>query len=126
AVFAEDSYNAGPVTLNGGIRLERFSGTLTEYGVSPRLGLAWSVPHLGVVRASYGRFYQHPQTSTISGPILEFALEQGFGYLPVPGERDEIVEVGLGVPVGGWTLDFAGFYNKTENLVDHEVIGNSN
>ena len=37
-----------------------------------------------------------------------------------------MVEVGLGLPVGGWTLDVDAFYSKTKNLVDHEVLGNSN
>jgi hypothetical protein len=36
----------------------------------------------------------------------------------------EIFEVGYGIPVRGWTLDFDGFYNKTPSLVDHEVLGN--
>jgi hypothetical protein len=88
--------------------------------------MAWQVGHGAVLRASYGRFYQHPQTSTVTGPLLQFALQEGFGYLPVPGERDQMAEVGLGIPVHGWTLDIDGFYNKTKNLVDHEVLGNSN
>ena len=99
---------------------------MIEHGVSPRLGAAVNVRGLGVFRASYGRFYQHPQTSTISGPILQYALKQGFGYLPVPGERDQMWEAGLGVPVRGWTLDVDAFYNKNRNLVDHDVLGNSN
>jgi hypothetical protein len=127
SVFGEETFRATQnLTLNGGIRAERFAGTLTEHAVSPRLGMAWQVGRGAVLRASYGRFYQHPQTSTVSGPLLQFALQEGFGYLPVPGERDQMVEVGLGVPVKGWTLDFDGFYNKTKNLVDHEVLGNSN
>ena len=127
SVFAEETFRVGPTfTLNGGVRAERFSGTLTEHAVSPRVGMAWQVGHGAVLRASYGHFYQHPQTSTVSGPLLQFALQQGFGYLPVPGERDQMVELGLGIPVKGWTLDFDGFYNKTRNLVDHEVLGNSN
>jgi hypothetical protein len=127
SAFAEETFRVSEsFTLNAGIRAERFSGTVTEHAVSPRVGMAWQVGHGAVLRASYGRFYQHPQTSTVSGPLLQFALQQGFGYLPVPGERDNMVEVGLGIPINGWTLDFDGFYNKTKNLVDHEVLGNSN
>jgi ethanolamine utilization microcompartment shell protein EutS len=114
------------LTINAGFRFERFAGTLTEYGNSPRLGAALSVGRGSVVRASYGRFYQHPQVATVSGPVLGFALQQGFDILPIPGERDQMWEVGYGIPVRGWTLDFDGFYNQTHNVVDHEVIGNSN
>jgi outer membrane receptor protein involved in Fe transport len=127
AAFAEETFRVGDhLTLNAGVRAERFAGTVSEHAVSPRVGGAWQVGHGAVLRASYGSFYQHPQTSTISGPLLQFALQKGFGYLPVPGERDNMVELGLGIPVQGWTLDFDTFYNKTKNLVDHEVLGNSN
>jgi len=127
SAFAEETFRIREnFTVNAGLRAEHFQGTLTENAVSPRLGVAWGVGKGAVLRASYGRFYQHPQTSTVTGPLLQFALQEGFGYLPVPGERDQMVEVGLGIPVAGWTLDFDTFYNKTKNLVDHEVLGNSN
>jgi outer membrane receptor protein involved in Fe transport len=127
SAYVEDTYRATSwLTLNNGLRWERFQGTLTEYGTSPRLGAAISIPHLGVLRASYSHYYQHPQTSTISGPILGFALQEGFDFLPVPGERDHVGEIGLGIPIHGWTLDFDGYYNSTHNAVDHEVLGNSN
>ena len=127
SVFGEETFRLTErFTLNGGVRAERFAGTLTEHAVSPRVGMAWQVGRGAVLRASYGRFYQHPQASTVTGPLLQFALQQGFGYLPVPGERDKMLEVGLGIPVRDWTLDFDGFFNRTRNLVDHEVLGNSN
>src|SRR5262249_25778937 len=127
SAFAEDTFRATPsLTINGGIRFERFAGTLTEYGLSPRLGVAISLPHGAVARASYGRFYQHPQVATVSGPVLEFALQDGFDILPIPGERDQVWEVGYAVPIRGWTLDVDAFYNQTRNAVDHEVLGNSN
>ena len=126
STFAEDTFRATPwMTINAGYRLERFSGTLTEYGNSPRIGAAFSVGHGTVLRASYGRFYQHPQVATVSGPVLEFALQEGVDILPIPGERDQIYEIGYGIPINGWTLDFDGFYNQTRNAVDHEVLGNS-
>jgi hypothetical protein len=127
SMFAEDTFRVtSRVTINAGYRFERFGGTLTEYGNSPRIGVALSVGKGSVVRASYGRFYQHPQVATVGGPVLEFALQQGFDILPIPGERDQMWEVGYGIPFRGWTLDVDGFYNQTRNVVDHEVIGNSN
>lgn len=126
ATFAEDTFRVTHrMTINAGYRFERFSGTLTEYGNSPRVGAAFSVGHGTVLRASYGRFYQHPQVATVSGPVLEFALQEGVDILPIPGERDQIYEIGYGIPIHGWTLDVDGFYNQTRNAVDHEVLGNS-
>jgi len=127
SVFAEDTFRITPwLTLNDGLRFERFAGTLTEHSVSPRLGAALTIPHVGVLRGSYARYYQHPQTSTIFGPVLQFALNEGFDFLAVPGERDEVWEIGLGVPIRGWTLDVDAFNNTTKNAVDHQVLGNSN
>jgi hypothetical protein len=127
SVFAEDTFRVRSwLTLNDGLRFERFTGTLTEQSLSPRIGAAATVPHVGVLRVSYSGYYQHPQTSTIAGPVLQFALTEGFDFLPVPGERDHVFEIGLGMPIRGWTLDVDAFYNATKNAVDHEVLGNSN
>ena len=126
SVFVEDTFRATPwMTINAGYRFERFGGTLTEYGNSPRVGTALAIGSGTVLRASYGRFYQHPQVATISGPVLAFALQEGFDILPIPGERDRIWELGYGIPFRGWTLDFDWFHSQTRNAVDHEVLGNS-
>jgi outer membrane receptor protein involved in Fe transport len=90
---------------------------LTEYGNSARVGAAFSLGHGTVLRASYGRFYQHPRVATVAGPVLEFALQEGFDILPIPGERDQIWEIGYGIPLRGWTFDFDWFYNQTKNVV---------
>ncbi len=127
SIFVEDSYRtASWLTLNGGLRFERFAGTITENATSPRLGTAISIPHVGVLRASYSQYYEHPPTATISGPVLDFALNEGFGFLPLHGERDKVVEVGLGIPVKGWTVDLDAYRNMVENFGDHDVLGNSN
>ena len=127
ALFAEDSYRVtSALTLNGGLRFQRFEGTVAEHATSPRLGAALAVPHVGVLRGSYSQYYQHPPTSTISGPILDFALSEGFGFLPVFGEHDEVWEIGLGIPVRGWTIDVDAYRNMANNLLDHDVLGNSN
>ena len=127
SAFAEDTFRvASWLTLNNGVRFQRFSGTITEHATTPRLGAALTIPHVGVLRASYGRYYQHPQVATIEGPVLGLALREGFGFLPIPGERDAVYEIGFGIPFHGWTIDVDRFHNRMKNLVDHEVLGNSN
>lgn len=128
AGFLEDQYKPRRwFTLNAGLRLTRMSGSLTETVASPRVGGALQIPKLGVVlRAFYGRYYQPPPLSTVSGPILNLALAQGFGFLPLHGERDEQHEFGLTIPFRGWTLDAANFRTGAKNFFDHDVLGNSN
>jgi outer membrane cobalamin receptor len=126
--FAEDQYAATDwLTLNGGVRLTRFSGAVAETAVSPRVGATVRVPQWNwVVRGSYGRYYQAPPLTTVSGPLLDLAASQGFGFLPLKGERDEQYEMGLAIPVRGWTIDLDEFRTNARNFFDHDVVGNSN
>jgi outer membrane receptor protein involved in Fe transport len=127
-IFLEDQYKATSwLTLNGGVRLTHFGSTISENAGDPRIGAAVRIPKLGwVARAFYGRYYQPPPLLTVSGPLLELAAQQGFGFLPLRGERDEQHEFGLTVPLAGWTFDVANFRTGARNFFDHDVLGNSN
>ncbi|MDD5543687.1 MAG: TonB-dependent receptor [Acidobacteriia bacterium] len=128
AIFLEDQFRLTSwLTLNGGVRLTRFAGDLTETSVDPRVGGALRLPRLGwVLRGFYGRYYQAPPLVTIEGPILSLAASQGFGFLPLHGERDEQHEFGLTIPIRAWTVDVANFRTAARNFLDHDVLGNSN
>ena len=76
----------------------------------PRVGAALRVPKLTwVLRGFYGRFYQAPPLSTVSGPLRAFALDQGFDFLPLHGERNEENQLGIAIPFRGWTYYGSGF-----------------
>ena len=128
AVFLEDQFKLTRwLTLTGGIRFTHFQGSFSENVTSPRVGSTIRLPRLNwVLRGFYGRYYQAPPLSTVSGPLLELALSQGFGFLPLHGERDEEYLVGLAVPLRGWTLDTGYFHTVAKNFFDHETLGNSN
>ncbi len=128
APFVEDQYKATSwLTLSAGVRFTRYSGSLTETRLDPRAGGALQVPRLNwVLRAYYGRYYQPPPLDTVSGPLLALALQQGFGFLPLHGERDEQHEFGLTVPIRNWVLDVDNFRTGARNFFDHDVLGNSN
>ncbi len=128
APFIEDQYKVTSwLTLSAGARFTRFSGSLSEAHLDPRAGGALLIPRLNwVLRAYYGRYYQAPPLDTVSGPLLALALEQGFGFLPLHGERDEQHEFGATVPIRNWVLDVANFRTGARNFFDHDVLGNSN
>jgi hypothetical protein len=128
AVFLEDQFKATSwLTLNAGIRMTHFAGGLNENAADPRIGAALRIPKLGwVARAFWGRYYQAPPLLTVNGPVIEDALQQGFGFLPLRGERDEQREFGLTIPIGRWTVDIAQFRTAARNFFDHDVLGNSN
>jgi outer membrane receptor protein involved in Fe transport len=127
-VFAEDQFKlASWLSLTGGLRFTHFHGALTEDAVDPRAGLALRLPRLPIiVHGFYGRFYQAPPLSTVSGPLLQFALATGFDFIPLRGERDEEYRVGATLPVRGWTIDGGYFHTRAKNYFDHDALGNSN
>ena len=128
AGFLEDQWKVTPyLTLTGGVRLTHFAGAISENAASPRVGAAVRIPHLNwVVRGFYGRYYQAPPLSTVAGPLLDFAVAQGLGIIPLRGERDEENQVGITVPLRGWTFDFNSFRQRARNYFDHNALGDSN
>jgi len=128
ALFLEDQYKALPwLTLTGGLRLTHFNGAIAENAASPRLGGAIRIPHLNwVLRAFWGEYYQAPPLSTVSGPLLDYALSQGLGFVPLRGERDQEHQFGITVPLRGWALDVNNYHQRARNYFDHNAIGNSN
>jgi outer membrane cobalamin receptor len=128
ALFFEDQFKAASwLTLTGGIRLTHFSGSIDENAVSPRVGAAIRVPRVNVtLHGFYGRYYQAPPLSTVSGPLAELAINEGFGFLPLHGERDEEYQFGLTAPIKGWVIDTDYFHTVVRNFFDHNSIGESN
>jgi hypothetical protein len=128
AVFVEDQFRPlSWFTITAGLRATRFAGATNETATDPRVGAAITIPRVrAVLRASYSRFYQAPPLSTISGPLLEFALDQGVDFLPLHGERDEQRDFGITLPYRGWTFEFDNFRTNARNFFDHDALGNSN
>jgi outer membrane receptor protein involved in Fe transport len=128
AAYFEDQYRLTTwLTLNGGVRLSHFGGLVSENAADPRVGVALRVPKLDwIARGFYGRYYQPPPLDTVSGPLETLAVQQGFGFLPLHGERDEEYQAGLTVPWRGWGLDTDVFRTHARNFFDHDALGNSN
>ena len=79
-----------------------------------------------ILRGFWGKYYQAPPLTTLSGPLLEFAQANNLGFIPLHGERDEEYQFGLTIPVHGWTIDVDHFHTQARNFFDHNNIGNSN
>jgi outer membrane receptor protein involved in Fe transport len=127
ALFLEDQWKPTSwLTWTGGVRYTHFRGSPTENDWSPRLGVSARIPHLEwTARGFWGRYYQAPPLQTVSGPILDLALEKGFGFLPLRGERDEEYQVGLAIPLAGWVIDLDYSRNAARNFFDHNALDDS-
>ena len=113
-----------------GMRPTHFSGGITESAISPRFGASLVVPRIHwVFRAFYGHYYQAPPLLTAcaaTSPLCQFAANQGLGFLPLHGERDEEHQFGVTIPFRGWTVDADNFKTIAHNFFDHSNIGESN
>ena len=59
--FAQDLIRAGNWTLSAGVRWDYYSLLVREHAFSPRLGVSYHLPSLGLVlRASYDRTLRYP------------------------------------------------------------------
>ncbi|HEX4230241.1 MAG TPA: TonB-dependent receptor [Bryobacteraceae bacterium] len=127
AFFLEDQYKAVSwLTLDLGLRLTHYSGLLNENAVDPRLGAAIRIPRLRwIVHGYYAYYYQPPPLNSLSGPLLQLAVTQGYGFIPLPGERDVEHDIGLTIPVRGWSVEVDNFHSSAKNFLDHDVLGNS-
>jgi outer membrane receptor for ferrienterochelin and colicin len=128
AIFAEDQLRVTDwFTLTGGLRLNRFSGAVVEDTLTPRVGAALRIPKVNaVIHGFYGRYYQAPSLLTITGSLADFAAAQDVAFQPLHGERDEQYEVGLTVPMNGWSVETTVFRTHARNFFDHDALGNSN
>lgn len=127
ALFGEDQYRlASWLTINAGVRLGHYGGLISENAASPRIGAAIRVPRLKwVLHGYYAQYYQPPPLDTVSGPLLSFASQEGYGFVPLRGERDAQDDVGLLIPIHRWQIDADHFRTSAHNFLDHDEIGNS-
>jgi outer membrane receptor protein involved in Fe transport len=127
-LFLEDQYKVlSWLTLTAGVRLTHFSGAISENAVNPRLGGAIRIPHLNwVLRGFWGEYYQAPPLSTVTGPLLDFAISQKLGFIPLRGERDQEHQFGLTIPFRNWSFEVNDYHQRARNYFDHNAIGNSN
>ena len=128
SAFLEDQFKAFSwLTLTGGLRLTHFGGAISENAADPRLGGSVRIPRLNwVLRAFWGEYYQAPPLSTVTGPLLDFAVTQGLGFIPLRGERDQEHQFGLTIPFRRWSFDVNNYHQRAHNYFDHNSIGNSN
>lgn len=128
AAYVEDTFSATDwLRLAGGVRQTHFDGDLVENATSPRIGVTVRLPRIDwILRGFWGKYYQAPPLTTLTGPLLQFAQNNNLGFLPLRGERDQEYQFGVTIPIRDWVLDINHFRTEAKNFFDHNNIGNSN
>ncbi len=131
ALYAQDHFSLTKrLTIDIGLRWDRYSLLLTENKVSPRVGLAFLVPRSRtVLRASYNRLFQPPPIENILLASSEMAaavsplsaLHGERGLELIRPDKQHVLEGGLQQQLGPWfRFDFAAYHKIIRNSADKD------
>ena len=132
AVFVQDSFRPiDDVTLDLGVRFDWSRMLVAASQVSPRIGVAYNLDRTGTTaRASFGRFFQPPQSENLllasseqAFELSPFAADVGSGGAPLAPERQSALEVAVDQPLGPFVrLDVAYWRRWVRNVADPNVF----
>jgi len=112
------------VTVNGGVRVDRFDLLVTSTHVSPRVNAAFRVGGGTVVHASYNNFFVAPpiegvlsSAAGLTARISEIAV----GLPPVQPTTEHQFELGASAPAGPLQVALTGYTRTSRNPVHTTV-----
>ncbi len=129
SLFAQDQVHWGNLTVSAGLRWDHYSLVVREHAFSPRLGVGYYFPKLGLtLHASYDRVFQTPATENLllaSSPQLD-SVDNQVLRIPVQPSRGNFYEAGWTQALfGKFRLD-ASFYRRNfANYADDDVFLNT-
>src|SRR5581483_8640252 len=133
AFYVQDSVSLGHLTLNGGLRVDRYNGLSEATSVQPRVGLSYLVKPTGtVLRLAYSRTLETPynenlvlSSSTGAGGLAANTFG-AFGVQPIPPGHRNQYNAGLQQHLGRYLLiDADYFWKYTDNAFDFGTLLNT-
>ena len=130
AWYAQDSITLGRLSLNPGVRYDRYQGLSQGHQLEPRFGLAYRTPWSNtVIRLSYARLFETPYNENLiiaSEATADPAAANPFGTFrsspPQPGRRNQF-NTGLAQAVGRHvSVDADYFWKFTQNAFDFDSL----
>ena len=127
AAYFQDTIRFRNATVSAGVRFDHYDLLVDETALSPRLGVAWNIPSLGLVlRASYDRIFGTPPFENL---LVSAAPDLRFGegiYLPLRPARGNYYEAGFSKSLGRRArLDATCFVRKVRNFEDDDLLLNT-
>ena len=129
AFYLQDQMRFGNLSISAGLRFDHYSLRVDESAWSPRLGVAWSAPKLGLVlRASYDRIFGTPaiENLLLSTSAEVRTLNQTVAQLSVRPSRGNYYEAGASKEIfqkARWSTNY--FWRDIRNFGDDDTLLNT-
>ena len=129
AFYVQDQMRFGNISVDGGIRFDHYSLRVDETAWSPRLGVSWYRPKLGLVlRASYDRIFTTPASENLllSTSADVRTLNQTVAQLPVRPSVGNYYEGGAAKELAHKArLSANYFWRDLQNVGDDDILLNT-
>jgi outer membrane receptor protein involved in Fe transport len=129
SAYLQDEWSLGDrLTVNYGLRGDRYQAFRSESQLSPRLGLVYQATDSTVLHAGYSRYFTPPATEAITTTNIA-RFEGTTNALPDNGdntplsERSDYFDVGVQQQFGPLTLGLDTYYRKVQRLQDEGQFG---
>jgi outer membrane receptor protein involved in Fe transport len=120
SLFVQDKVQvASSLTVDVGVRVDRYSLAISESHVSPRLNAAFRLPAGTVLFGSYNHFFVPPPVENVlvgSAGLTRFISEIGRPLPPVRAIKENQFEAGATHPIVGLgTVGITGYYRSSDD-----------
>jgi outer membrane receptor protein involved in Fe transport len=130
SLYLQDEWKIAPrLTLNYGLRFDRFDAFVSESQVSPRVNFVWAATETTTVHAGYSRYFAPPPFELVGGEtVAKFANTTAAPAVttddPVRAERSNYYDLGVEQSVTReLTLGIDSYYKQSTDLIDEGQFG---
>jgi hypothetical protein len=130
SVYLQDEWKIlEPLTVNYGLRFDKFTAFASGHQVSPRINAVWQALTDTVVHAGYSRYFSPPPFELVGGEtISKFSNTTAAPAVSASStpqaEQANYYDIGVQQKVGGKiTLGLDTYYKQSHNLIDEGQFG---
>jgi outer membrane receptor protein involved in Fe transport len=130
SLFVQDKVQAtSSLTIDMGVRIDRYSLVISESHVSPRLNLAFRMPTGTVLFGSYNHFFVPPPIENVlagSAGLTTFLSEIGRPLPPLRAIKEDQFEAGATHAIAGLgSVAVTGYYRASDDPPHTSIVPDS-